>query len=94
VPPGRYTVNVYLKCGWPRGFKEGSQRFSLTANGRDFVKGGVDLWRMQQKDLNRPVTVTIRDVAADKGEIVLDWRPLTREQTEPLANGIEIVPQP
>jgi hypothetical protein len=38
--------------------------------------------------------VTIRDVAADKGEIVLDWRPLTREQTEPLANGIEIVPQP
>ena len=94
VPPGRYTVNVYLKCGWPRGFKEGSQRFSLTANGRDFVKGGVNLWRMQQKDFTRPVTVTIRDVAADKGEIVLDWRPLTREQTEPLANGIEIVPQP
>ena len=23
VPAGRYTVRVYLKCGWPRGFKEG-----------------------------------------------------------------------
>ena len=93
VPDGSYTVRVYLKCGWPRGFKEGSQRFALTANGRDFVKGGVDLWRQQGKDINAPLVVALAGVTPTNGEIVLDWTPLTREATEPLANGLEIVPE-
>ena len=93
VPAGRYTVKAYLKCGWPRGFCEGSQRFSLTANGRDFVAGGVDLWRQQGKDFNTPLVVSLSGVTPADGEIVLDWAPLTRERTEPLVNGIEIVPE-
>ena len=91
--PGRYRVRLYVKCGWPKGWKAGHWLNVIRLNGMT-VRDPFDAFTAQGGDFNRPVTDLAfeTEVGAD-GKIDLSFglpAGYAGNGTVRFLNGIEI----
>lgn len=88
---GVYTVRLYLKCGWIRGFKPGEFVFSVFADGRELCRN-LDLHRQSEGDFERPLVLEFDDVKVTDGVLNLVFKADKQKGNVRLCNAIEIFP--
>ena len=93
VAPGNYTVKLYLKAGFERGFKPGNFVFSVEVEGRR-VLDDFDVVAACGTDFTQVAIKTFENVNVQDGQ--LEIRFLTEDGRSPsvkLANAIEVIRQ-
>ena len=93
VAPGNYTVKLYLKAGFERGFKPGNFVFSVEVEGRR-VLDDFDVVAACGTDFTQVAIKTFENVNVQDGQ--LEIRFVTEDGRSPsvkLANAIEVIRQ-